>query len=138
MLGPNILVAYDGSELAEKTLSEALSMSHLLSQAKIDVLFVEEVKPLRTGAEAVDADIQSRNDRLCEDLKKRLASRSEPVTFHRLRGQGASYVILRFAEEEQSDLIIIGSRGLTGVREMLGSVSHAVIQHALVPVLVIK
>ncbi|MDF2937997.1 MAG: UspA domain protein, partial [Paenibacillaceae bacterium] len=34
---------------------------------------------------------------------------------------------------------IIGSRGLGGIREfVLGSVSHNVVQHAVVPVLVIK
>jgi hypothetical protein len=39
------------------------------------------------------------------------------------------------AEELDVDLIILGSRGLTGVRAFLGSVSNHVLQHARRPVL---
>ncbi|WP_302140116.1 universal stress protein [Halomonas alkalicola] len=47
--------------------------------------------------------------------------------------------ICRHAEEHHQDLIVIGSRGLGTVRElMLGSVSHKVAQLAAVPVLIIK
>lgn len=51
----------------------------------------------------------------------------------------AAEVLLDFAKENDSDIIIIGSRGLGGIREfVLGSVSHNVVQHAQVPVLVVK
>ncbi len=138
MLGSQILVAYDGSKLAQQALEEALDLTQLNPLTQIDVVFVDEVTLLRTGAETINDEIQEKNDRTCADLQAKLKGRKERISFHRLRGQSASYVLLRFAEENRSDLIILGSRGLTGVREMLGSVSHAVVQHALVPVLVIK
>ncbi|WP_256711219.1 universal stress protein [Paenibacillus sp. FSL H7-0331] len=38
-----------------------------------------------------------------------------------------------------ADLIVIGSRGLNAISEfILGSVSHNVVQHAKIPVLVVK
>ena len=47
--------------------------------------------------------------------------------------------ILNAATSVTTDLIIIGSRGRGGIKElMLGSVSSAVVQHAKVPVLVVK
>jgi nucleotide-binding universal stress UspA family protein len=46
--------------------------------------------------------------------------------------------ILDFASENGYDLIVIGSRGLSGVKEFLGSVSHGVVQRSKVPVLIIK
>ena len=47
--------------------------------------------------------------------------------------------ILRVAEEEGVDLIVIGSRGLSGVKAfLLGSVSDKVSHHAKCPVLIVR
>ncbi|HET6162392.1 MAG TPA: universal stress protein [Planctomycetota bacterium] len=47
--------------------------------------------------------------------------------------------IVRCAEERQADLIVVGSRGSTGLRRMaLGSVAESVVRHAPVPVLVAR
>jgi nucleotide-binding universal stress UspA family protein len=46
--------------------------------------------------------------------------------------------ILRVAEREKADLIVVGSRGLRGVSEaLLGSVSSGVLHHASCPVLIV-
>jgi nucleotide-binding universal stress UspA family protein len=55
-----------------------------------------------------------------------------------LQGSPAE-VILSYAKEHGADVIVIGSRGLGGIREfVLGSVSHNVVQSARIPVLVVK
>ena len=47
--------------------------------------------------------------------------------------------IVRCAEDRQADLIVVGSRGSTGLRRMvLGSVAESVVRHAPVPVLVAR
>lgn len=47
--------------------------------------------------------------------------------------------IVRAAQREGVDLLVVGSRGLTGVKAVaLGSVSHAVAQSATCPVLIVK
>ena len=46
--------------------------------------------------------------------------------------------ILDVADELDAEAIVLGSRGLTGVKSLLlGSVSHAVLQHADRPVMVV-
>jgi nucleotide-binding universal stress UspA family protein len=45
--------------------------------------------------------------------------------------------IVERADELDADLIVLGARGLTGIRAFLGSVSNHVLQHAHRPVLVI-
>ncbi|MGD8507032.1 MAG: universal stress protein [Candidatus Bathyarchaeota archaeon] len=47
--------------------------------------------------------------------------------------------ILKTSKEGRFDLIVIGARGLSSIKEIfLGSVSHGVIIHARCPVLVVK
>ena len=46
--------------------------------------------------------------------------------------------ILDHARAHDCDLIIMGSRGLSGIKELLGSVSHYVTQNSTIPVLLIK
>jgi nucleotide-binding universal stress UspA family protein len=51
---------------------------------------------------------------------------------------GTANTILETAEEHEAGVIVLGARGLSAFRSMvLGSVSHAVVQHAHCPVLVV-
>lgn len=50
---------------------------------------------------------------------------------------GLGYQFARLAEQSNSDVILVGSRGLSGLKAMLGSVSDVVVQISPVPVLVI-
>ncbi|BBL79935.1 universal stress protein [Rubrobacter xylanophilus] len=55
-------------------------------------------------------------------------------------GEGrADEEIVRLAEELGAGLIVVGSRGLTGLRRaLMGSVSDSVVRHAHCPVLVVR
>jgi nucleotide-binding universal stress UspA family protein len=51
---------------------------------------------------------------------------------------GTSHTILDVADQHDAELIVLGARGLSPFRSLfLGSVSHAVVQHARRPVLVV-
>jgi nucleotide-binding universal stress UspA family protein len=55
------------------------------------------------------------------------------------RNLSAASGILEFAEEEEIDLIVIGTHGRTGVgRFFLGSVTEKVVRHASIPVLTVS
>jgi len=63
-----------------------------------------------------------------------------PFRFLQEAGQEAEVdAILRVAEREKADLIVVGSRGLRGITEvLLGSVSSGVLHHASCPVLIVR
>jgi len=53
-------------------------------------------------------------------------------------GQAAD-MILRVAEEQHADVIVLGRRGLTGLeRFLLGGVSSAVVNHSKCDILIVK
>jgi nucleotide-binding universal stress UspA family protein len=49
----------------------------------------------------------------------------------------AAEVIVRVAERDHAELIVVGSRGLGQAPRLLGSVSETVLGHAQVPVLIV-
>ncbi|MFK4302928.1 nucleotide-binding universal stress UspA family protein [Paenibacillus sp. RC254] len=72
-----------------------------------------------------------------QQAKSKLESAGiNPETLH-LKGDPA-HEILNYARDSEQQLIIIGSRGLSGIKEMmLGSVSHKVSQLSSCPVLIV-
>lgn len=72
-----------------------------------------------------------------QQAKSKLESAGiSPETVH-LNGDPA-HEILSYARDTEQQLIIIGSRGLRGIKEMMvGSVSHKVSQLSSCPVLIV-
>ncbi|MNV78280.1 Stress response protein NhaX [compost metagenome] len=89
--------------------------------------------PASVNKEYYDLAVQT-----TEEVKGRLEAEGLNAEVELLQGSPAE-VILKYAKEHAIDVIVIGSRGLGGIREfVLGSVSHNVVQSARIPVLVVK
>ncbi len=139
-----VLVAYDGSTLSKKALQTAVELMKQSPQAELDIATVYDVpkglegyglynegllKEFRAGTEKMMAKVE-------KDLKEK--NLQNKIQTYILEGN-SSKVLVDFANERDTDLILIGSRGLSGLQEVfLGSVSHYVVQRANCPVFVIK
>jgi nucleotide-binding universal stress UspA family protein len=140
MIFSNILVPFDGSELAVKSLDKAIELAKIDKSVKVKALHVIQL-PIKRVPDAVynpvkNAILEDAHSTINQAKKKLevIAEQSEAVIV-----EGAPIrVILQKAHEEGCDLIIMGSRGLSGVKEFLGSVSHYISQNSKVPVLLIK
>jgi nucleotide-binding universal stress UspA family protein len=139
-----ILICYDDSASARRAIDEA---AKLLGRRRAVVL---DVGPLLTGAESVaalssvvpgnafhDANADEALTRAREGAERarRAGFDAEPrAELDEPTWQG----IVDVAVEIDADAIVMGSRGLTGIREQLvGSVSLAVAEHAGRPVLIV-
>jgi nucleotide-binding universal stress UspA family protein len=69
-------------------------------------------------------------------LERYAASMTTPVRTHALPGKAAE-AILQVATEVGADLIVVGNRGMKGVRRVLGSVPNEITHRADCSVLVV-
>jgi nucleotide-binding universal stress UspA family protein len=144
---PKILVAYDGSENATRALRLGARIAKLQESA-LTVINVYTFALLYTSPDfsPTGETIQALEGALREKAQEIVdrgveIAREEGVTAKGEVADSESEVegILDFAEKGKFDLIVIGSRGLTGFKKLvLGSVSSGVVSHSTIPVLIVK
>jgi nucleotide-binding universal stress UspA family protein len=134
-----ILVAYDGSEHSQRALQKAIEVAQC-SQAKLQILYAYDKVPQYLGEPNLQHVIDHSVDRAhlaLEQAVQQLRASSVDFTTNILEGPAAE-AILRAAQLEDCDLIVMGSRGLGMVQGLLlGSVSYRVLHRATVPVLIV-
>lgn len=137
-----IMVAYDDSELAEKALRLGLEIAQGLEDAQLDVVYVTaSPSSAFIGVDDVSTMMKVMNRRGELALERAAAIAKETgvnITYSVLAGTSAAAELLNYAEKTGAELIVMGSRGKRGLTEQFGSVSHAVLHGAKVPVLVVK
>jgi nucleotide-binding universal stress UspA family protein len=140
LLYSNILVPYDGSELALKALDKSIEFAKLDPTVKITVLHVVTIQSMTVHTSLYIhlkiAKLENANETV-KPVKVKLAKIPNPSEVL-IRAGSPSYVILQQAKETNCDLIIMGSRGLSGIKEFLGSISHSITQQSSIPVLLMK
>lgn len=139
----HILVPYDGSEPSIDALNRAIWLASLSPTTKLTVVNVVHMQPVVVADMTFFPNkeyqllMQQHADALLESVKDKLTGLKDTNVIV-LAGPPAS-TIVNYAETEHCDLIVMGSRGLSTIKElMLGSVSHNVVQSAKVPVLIVK
>jgi len=140
-----ILVAIDGSNHAEKAFRHAMALAQKFGSK---VVVVHVMSPPRAGGEMGHFPVQEAVKAAFESAESMLpkfstiAQQEFGLAVETVTAKGGGAVadeILKTAESNKADIIVMGSRGLTGFNEMiLGSVSSAVVHRAKVPVLTVK
>ena len=137
-----ILLATDGSECSESAGRVAVDLANR-SEADLDVVHAFEFVPPREYAGVAlrlrsPAESARQGQRLLDEQVGRIGEMGGEVADARLRMGSPAEQILCEAEEADADLVVVGRRGLGGVKRLLmGSVSEGVVQHARCPVLVV-
>jgi nucleotide-binding universal stress UspA family protein len=151
-----ILVPLDGSEHSLRALTIAIQIAKKFD-GKITLIHVYSVtirpvimpEPTTLTPPMIPAMTPAEVSKAVEATRKAGASilthgeqkvKAEEVQVETLLKEGHTVQeIIRTAKEGKFDLIVIGGRGISKIRELLlGSVTDGVIHHAPCPVLVIK
>lgn len=142
-----ILLASDGSDYALRAAQAAAELAKGLG-ASVTVLHVFTMPVMQMsvpGSPSVDMDpgavsayVEQVQDAVAKRTGKVLDDAGVPYSALLEVGHPAE-AILRIAEDDGYDLIILGSRGLSAIRSfLLGSVSDKVSHHSHCPVLIVK
>lgn len=143
-----ILVAVDGSKSALVALEKAIGLQKLMPEAEIYIICVYKHHSLFEASLSIGRppgmDIPDKV--LSEHAKEQVnhakdLAKQQGVTKVRgfVKAGRPSKVIIKFAQDKEADLIVVGARGTISDKDgmFLGSVSHRVAAHAKCPVLVV-
>jgi nucleotide-binding universal stress UspA family protein len=136
-----ILLATDGSRDAELARTTAVDLANS-TDSEVHVVTVAPGYPsydIRNPA-VVEQLRKQAEDILNEQVEKIEQSGGKVAEKHlRIAERYRAQQIVQVAEEIGAGLIIMGSRGLGGVRRaLIGSVSDSVVRHAHCPVMVVR
>ncbi len=149
-----ILICTDGSKQSQKALVEASKIARGCNVDEVAIIYVYESKPDFDPSWRTDEGMITRED--IEQFKKMQEKKKEEKKQILLEASRAledcnikartifkeghpSETISRVASEEGFDMIVIGSRGFSGLKKLfLGSVSNAVAHEASANVLIVK
>ncbi len=136
-----LLVAYDGSDNALRACESAASLARSLGT---DVILLYVIPTLSVYTAPMAEEYYSLQQEKAEGLlskgvavfeRRGVKTRSAVV-----RAQWSVVeTIIRYADDEKCDLLVMGARGSGGFEKMLmGSVSSGVVAHAHCPVMIVR
>lgn len=138
-----ILIATDGSDNAEKAASYGMGVAKATG-AEVYALYVvstehaETTRAVMGWTEAFEEYLDYKGEiatDYVQNLGKEAGIKVEPV---HLKGSPAEQ-ILEYAENNNIDLIVMGTQGLTGIKRFLiGSVAENVLRNSKASVMVIR
>jgi nucleotide-binding universal stress UspA family protein len=134
----NILVAWDGSSHAKRALHEAIDIARTQG-SRLTVMTV--ATPLNVWAgpyvpPVPEDELLRAAERMVEEGEA-LVPDGIPVSSRAVAGHPGTELVKR-GEAAAHDLIVLGSRGRGAVTSaVLGSVSHFVLNHTEIPVLIV-
>jgi nucleotide-binding universal stress UspA family protein len=135
-----ILLASDGSDHSVRAAKKAAELAKLNADSEITVVYVID-------GQTSKEDVLHNPDRTVVEEKRKM--RLQPVTsllnsenlnfkLEKLLGEPGP-AIVDYANKNEFDVVVVGSRGLNGLQEMvLGSVSHKVAKRVKAPVMIVK
>ncbi|MGD0381267.1 MAG: universal stress protein [Acidimicrobiales bacterium] len=136
----SVVVGTDGSDTAAEAVRSAIDLAKLCG-ATLHIVTAYKPRPVRAAG-------------LPDEFRDKVGSGSGPeavleeecararaagVAVHPHTGTGdPSEAIVRVAEQEKADVIVVGNKGMAGVRRVLGSVPNSVAHQAPCSVLIVQ
>jgi nucleotide-binding universal stress UspA family protein len=144
-----IMIATDGSACSKLAADKGIEFArltggtvyavHVLSKAYLSAMDGESYSSMGMNPwESIKEEFQKQGQQAVDYVKERGEIKGVNVESVLLEGN-PSEELIRYAEEKNMDIIIMGTLGKTGLdRFLLGSVTGNVVRHSKIPVMVTK
>lgn len=135
-----ILLAVDGSENSLRATKEAVKLVSLSPGCSVEVISVADFS--KSKSEILHAqgkeELEMKRRQKLAPVEELLKHGNVAYKLKILHGEPGP-TIIDYANKEKVEMVIIGSRGLNALQEMvLGSVSHKVVKRVHCPVMIVK
>jgi len=138
----NIVVATDGSENSDRAVSYGIEIAKM-SGATVHAIYVVDTSsfssiPMDAGWEAMYEILKKEGNKAVSYVKE--TGEAAGVEVKEIIEEGhPSNEIIDFAENNNVDLIVMGTHGKSGIdRFLLGSVAEKVVRNSKIPVMVVR
>ena len=136
----HILLAADGSENSLRAAKEAVKIAKGSAQTTVTIIFVIDMVKVKTEVLHANSNesLYMERRRKLEAIEQLLKEQQISYQVEMVHGDPGPEII-KYANSQNVDLVIIGSRGLNSLQEMvLGSVSHKVMKRVQCPAMIVK
>jgi len=139
-----ILVPFDGSGYSRKAFEKALEIAEKFASKLIVITVLQSKISDSTGIslermQEIQDEEKDTATLMLKKLEEQANTKNIPFLMEVIHNPSPSDGIITLAENNNVDLIVIGSHGRTGFRKIvLGSVANGVLEHAKCPVLITK
>ena len=131
-----ILVAVDGSETSSKAAENAIDLAE---RYRADLIALYIVPPNIKSSEIFDL-AKENGQKIVDEVKHEASAKKLIVRTEVLLDIGSvTKGIVEYAEKNNVNLIVLGTRGISGIKRMLlGSTASGVVTYSHCPVIVVK
>jgi nucleotide-binding universal stress UspA family protein len=142
-----IVVAFDGSKDSFKAIDLGCSLTSKYGSTLVIVHVYSTALPPYTGVtpmpvpelEGATAMSKERARGILAEGIKLAEARGLKARGELIEAGSTVQAVVEFAASEKADLIVVGTRGMTGFKKLiLGSVSSGLVSHSECPVLVVR
>jgi nucleotide-binding universal stress UspA family protein len=134
-----ILVAVDGSQYSEKAFEYGL---YLARKCRCALLIVHVIEEFVTVGRSISKELKHQNQVMLQQYESRAKQSSDSITSINAietSGNDVAEEILKIADKESIDTILLGSRGTKTSRDFhIGSVSYKVSHYAACTVIIVR
>jgi nucleotide-binding universal stress UspA family protein len=142
----NLLIATDGSELAEKAVAHGVELAKALGAKVTAVIVSEPWTVFATGevgatfpVDEYERALEANATQVLGAVADRAKAAGVPCATKYVKDEFPADGIIAAAKEAGCDLIVMASHGRSGVsRLLLGSQANKVVTHSHIPVLVCR
>jgi nucleotide-binding universal stress UspA family protein len=134
-----ILIAVDGSRYSEKAFKYGL---YLARKCRCSLLIVHVIEEFATIGHSISKELMHQGHVMLQEYESRAKKSSDPITsINAIKASGNDITeeILKLADKEGIDTIILGGRGAKASGDFhIGSVSYKVSHYAKCTVTIVK
>jgi nucleotide-binding universal stress UspA family protein len=131
-----ILIPTDFSKLSKVAITYGVKIAKKLN-AEIILLYVDWANAARSMNDDIDAGIELQFLKLLDEIKKTNSGKLK-ISYKSVKSYPINEVIEHFAKQNKVNLIVMGTKGATGLNKiLLGSNAAAVVSNSSIPVITV-